>query len=172
MGAFIRLRTLVSDRRQLLDVGIAGPIAGLAVAIRGLWRGLRLSRARPGHGPDAGMLVAMGTDTVAVGDSLLTLMLRHLVHGSAPAILLAPMAFAGWLGIVVTMYNLLPISQLDGGHVLYAALRTDRKSTRLNSSHGYISYAVFCLKKKKKNTTGDDERETPMCWKRHRVAQH
>jgi len=122
MGAFIRLRTLVSDRRQLLDVGIAGPIAGLVVAIPVLWLGLRLSHALPGHGPDAGMLVAMGTDTVAVGDSLLTLMLRHLVHGSAPAILLDPMAFAGWLGIVVTMYNLLPISQLDGGHVLYAAL--------------------------------------------------
>src|SRR5881409_164745 len=122
MGAFIRLRTLVSDRRQLLDVGIAWPIAGLVVAIPVLWLGLRLSHALPGHGPDAGMLVAMGTDTVAVGDSLLTLMLRHLVHGSAPAILLDPMAFAGWLGIVVTMYNLLPISQLDGGHVLYAAL--------------------------------------------------
>src|SRR5881396_1754148 len=58
MGAFIRLRTLVSDRRQLLDVGIAGPIAGLVVAIPVLWLGLRLSHALPGHGPDAGMLVA------------------------------------------------------------------------------------------------------------------
>src|SRR2546422_5441757 len=141
MGAFIRLRTLVSDRRQLLDVGIAGPIAGLVVAIPVLWLGLRLSHALPGHGPDAGMLVAMGTDTVAVGDSLLTLMLRHLVHGSAPAILLDPMAFAGWLGIVVTMNNLLPISQLDGG-------RSEEHTSELQSR---LHLVCRLLLEKKKN---------------------
>ena len=121
MGAFIRLRTILSDRRQLLDVGIAGPIGGLLVALPVLWIGLRLSDALPGHG-EVGLLVKMGTDTFSIGDSLLTWALRHLVHGEAPAILLDPMGFAGWLGIVVTMYNLLPISQLDGGHILFAAL--------------------------------------------------
>ncbi|HVH67941.1 MAG TPA: site-2 protease family protein [Gemmatimonadales bacterium] len=122
MGAFIRLRTILSDRRQLLDVGIAGPIGGLLVALPVLWIGLRLSQPLPG--PDVGLLVKMGTDApyYPIGDSLLTLGLRHLIHGDAPAVLLDPMGFAGWLGIIVTMYNLLPISQLDGGHILYAAL--------------------------------------------------
>jgi membrane-associated protease RseP (regulator of RpoE activity) len=122
MGAFIRLRTILSDRRQLLDVGIAGPIAGLLVALPVLWVGLRLSHALPGDGSDVGMLVQMGSDRYPIGDSLLTWGLRHLMHGDAPIVLLDPTGFAGWLGIVVTMYNLLPISQLDGGHILYAAL--------------------------------------------------
>jgi membrane-associated protease RseP (regulator of RpoE activity) len=121
LGAFIRLRTVVADRRQLLDIGIGGPIAGLVVAVGVLWVGMHLSQVLPGHGAETGMLVAMGTDTVGVGDSILTLVLRQLTHG-ASTILLDPLAFAGWLGIVVTMYNLLPISQLDGGHILYAAL--------------------------------------------------
>jgi len=68
------------------------------------------------------MLVAIGGDTAALGDSLVTLVLRRLLHDGAPALLLGPLAFAGWVGMFVTMLNLLPISQLDGGHVLYAAL--------------------------------------------------
>src|SRR2546426_249962 len=122
MGAFIRLRTVVSDRRQLLDVGIAGPIAGLLVAVPVLWLGLRLSHALPGQGSETGMLLAFGSETAGLGDSLITLALRRLLFGAAPAILLHPVAFAGWLGVFVTMLNLLPISQLDGGHILYSAL--------------------------------------------------
>jgi Zn-dependent protease len=122
MGAFIRLRTILSDRRQLLDVGIAGPIGGLLIALPVLWLGLHASTPSAEYG-NVGLLVKMGTDQpFPIGDSLLTWVLRHLAHGQAPAVILDPMAFAGWLGIVVTMYNLLPISQLDGGHVLYAAL--------------------------------------------------
>jgi Zn-dependent protease len=122
MGAFIRLRTILSDRRQLLDVGIAGPIGGLLIALPVLWLGLHVSTPSAEYG-DVGLLVKMGTDQpLPIGDSLLTWVLRHLAHGQAPAVILDPMAFAGWLGVVVTMYNLLPISQLDGGHVLFAAL--------------------------------------------------
>ena len=61
-------------------------------------------------------------EDLQIGDSLLTLGLRRLIQGPTPGIVLDPMGFAGWLGIIVTMYNLLPISQLDGGHILYAAL--------------------------------------------------
>ena len=67
-------------------------------------------------------LLAIGGDTAGLGDSLVTLALRRLVYGGAPALLLSPLAFAGWVGMFVTMLNLLPISQLDGGHILYAAL--------------------------------------------------
>jgi Zn-dependent protease len=121
MGAFIRLRTVVSDRRQLLDVGLAGPIAGLVVALPVLWVGIALSHPLPGAGSGTGMLLTGGPDA-GLGDSLITLALRRLIHGPTPALLLHPVAFAGWLGVFVTMLNLLPMSQLDGGHILYAAL--------------------------------------------------
>ena len=122
MGAFIRLRTLLSDRRQLLDVGVAGPLAGFAIALPVLWIGLALSHPPPGHGELSGMLLAIGNETFGLGDSLVTLALRELTHGGTRTLLLHPLAFAGWVGMFVTMLNLLPISQLDGGHILYAAL--------------------------------------------------
>ena len=122
MGAFIRLRTMLSDRRQLFDVGVAGPIAGFVVALPVLVVGLALSHALPGHGPLTGMLLGLDGETAVLGDSIVTLVVRHLVHGSTPALLVHPVAFAGWVGMFVTMLNLLPISQLDGGHILYATL--------------------------------------------------
>ncbi|HUK20490.1 MAG TPA: site-2 protease family protein [Gemmatimonadales bacterium] len=122
LGAFIRLRTLMSDRRQLLDVGAMGPLAGFLVAVPVLWLGLLGSHPLPGHGPLAGMLVSIGGMDWALGDSLVTLVLRHLVHPGAQAVLMSPLAFAGWFGLFVTMLNLLPMAQLDGGHILYAAL--------------------------------------------------
>jgi len=122
MGAFIRLRTVVADRRQLFDVGVAGPLAGFVVALPVLWVGLLRSHPLPGHGDLTGMLLAVGGETAGLGDSLITLALRRLIYPGAPTLLLDPLAFAGWVGMFVTMLNLLPISQLDGGHVLYAAL--------------------------------------------------
>ena len=122
MGAFIRLRTLLSDRRQLLDVGVAGPIAGFAIALPVLWIGMTLSHAPPGHGKLSGMLVSIGGMDYALGDSLITLALRALTQGGTRTLLLHPLAFAGWVGMFVTMLNLIPISQLDGGHILYSAL--------------------------------------------------
>ena len=122
MGAFIRLRTVLADRRQLFDVGVAGPLAGFAVALPVLWIGLAHSHALPGHGAVSGLLLAIGGETAGLGDSLVTLALRRLTHGDAPAVLLDPVAAAGWFGMFVTMLNLLPISQLDGGHILYGAV--------------------------------------------------
>ena len=133
-GAFIRLRTLLSDRRQLLDVGVAGPIAGFAVALPLLWIGLTLSHTPPGHGHLSGMLISIGGVDYKLGDSLITLVLREVTHGSTRTVLLHPLAFAGWVGMFVTMLNLLPISQLDGGHILYSAI--PRWHTRV---------AVLCL---------------------------
>lgn len=122
MGAFIRLRTLLSDRRQLLDVGVAGPIAGFAIALPVLWIGLALSQPPPGHGQLGGMLLAIGSYNYALGDSLITLALRWITHGGTRTLLLHPLGFAGWVGMFVTMLNLLPISQLDGGHIVFAVL--------------------------------------------------
>lgn len=123
MGAFIRLRTIVADRRQLFDVGVAGPIAGFLVALPALAIGLVLSQ--PVDPPEGwtGLIVHFGTDPyLPLGDSVLSWGLRRLVFGDTPAVWVHPLAFAGWVGMFVTMLNLLPISQLDGGHILYAVL--------------------------------------------------
>ena len=119
LGAFIRLRTLLSDRRQLLDVAVAGPIAGFVVALPVLAIGLLQST--PALGLD-GMVVRAGADFYAVGDSLVTWAVRTATGGDAAGLALHPMALAGWVGMLVTMLNLLPIGQLDGGHILFAAL--------------------------------------------------
>jgi membrane-associated protease RseP (regulator of RpoE activity) len=122
MGAFIRLRTLLSDRRQLFDVGIAGPIAGFLVAVPVLWYGLRLSGPLAPGIDATGMVLWIGAQPYELGDSFVTLGLRLLVQGDVSPMSVHPLAFAGWVGIFVTMLNLLPIAQLDGGHILFAAL--------------------------------------------------
>ncbi len=124
MGAFIRLRTVLSDRRQLLDVGAAGPLAGFAVALPALAIGLAHSQLlAPGDvGREGGMVLWFGGTPVTLGDSLITIVTRLLVTGQLAPVALHPLAFAGWVGMFVTMLNLLPIAQLDGGHILYAAL--------------------------------------------------
>jgi len=131
MGAFIRLRTLLSDRRQLFDVGLAGPIAGFLVAVPVLAIGLAWSQALPfdhgggagGGGAVHGLVLFFGHEPATVlGDSPITWLMRRLVLGRTEVVAIHPLAFAGWVGMFVTMLNLLPISQLDGGHILYAAL--------------------------------------------------
>ena len=112
-GAFIRMRT-PTNRRALFDVGAAGPWAGFAVAIPAVIYGLTLSEVRP-LPPAAGGLV--------LGESLVFRILTQLAIGVSPrdaTILLHPVALAGWFGLFVTFLNLLPVGQLDGGHVLYA----------------------------------------------------
>jgi len=120
MGAFIRLRTVLSDRRQLFDVGLAGPIAGFVAAVPVLLVGLVLSQPLSSLDGVEGMVLQVQGEGYLLGDSIVTLALRWLVHGGA-AVALHPVAFAGTLGMFVTMINLMPMAQLDGGHILYAA---------------------------------------------------
>jgi membrane-associated protease RseP (regulator of RpoE activity) len=113
-GAFIRLKSLPESRRALFDVGAAGPWAGLLVAIPAVIVGLRLSEVRPAGLGEGGMIL---------GDSMLFSLLTRLALGRTPdevTILLHPVALAGWIGLFVTVLNLLPMGQLDGGHVTYA----------------------------------------------------
>lgn len=124
LGAFIRLRTIVNDRRQLLDIGIAGPIAGFVVAVPILWVGLALSHPWP-DAPMGGMVLPWPGGALAPGDSAVTWLIRHFATGdTATPIMLHPTALAGWFGMFVTMLNLLPMAQLDGGHIVFAAFPT------------------------------------------------
>jgi membrane-associated protease RseP (regulator of RpoE activity) len=129
-GAFLRLRSPVVDRRQLMDVGAAGPWAGFLVAAVLLVVGLRHSYLVPPGKYDAPMVIELGRSTVFLGDSLLTWGLRQLVLGQGSAVL-HPLAVAGCVGMLVTALNLLPMGQLDGGHILYALLADRQRSAGL-----------------------------------------
>ncbi len=114
-GAFIKIRSAVRDRRVLLDVGAAGPLVGVVVSIPFLVLGLWLSEVKMVQGQ-------MGTN---LGSSLFLSFLSWLIVGPVPQgydIVLHPVGFAGWIGLLVTSLNLLPVGQLDGGHVAYALL--------------------------------------------------
>ena len=119
LGAFIRLRTPVYDRRQLLDVGAAGPLAGFLVAVGVLLWGYQLSQRTGMAGSATSSFILFAGQPVFLGDSVLSHLLREWLVPGHGAVLLAPQAFAGWVGLFITGLNLLPLSQLDGGHVWY-----------------------------------------------------
>lgn len=115
-GAFIRLQGPVNNRRALFDVGAAGPLAGLVFAVPILLFGLATSD-----------FVSVTPGTVYEGNSVLYLAakfiaLGRLLPGDGVDVLLNQVAWAGWVGLFVTGLNLLPVGQLDGGHVAYALL--------------------------------------------------
>ena len=116
MGAIIRMRSVIRDRRILFDIGIAGPLAGMVVAVPVAIIGLHQSSVVELTSVEGG---------ITLGDSLLFLGLTDMIFGPIPAgqtVLLHPVALAGWLGFFITSLNLIPISQLDGGHVAYGVL--------------------------------------------------
>jgi len=117
-GAFIRMESVAKDRKGFFDVGLAGPLAGLAIAIPVLILGLSLSEVEP---------IRYGLGYIQEGNSLLYLTLKYMVHGQIlPSrgvdVFLHPVAFAGWIGLMITGVNLLPAGQLDWGHVAHALL--------------------------------------------------
>ncbi|MBN1658160.1 MAG: site-2 protease family protein [Anaerolineae bacterium] len=125
IGAVIVSRSRMTNRRVMFDIGAAGPVAGLAVAIPVLLIGLSLSTVQPLPGDRIYLME---------GNSLLYLLLKYALFGQwLPAggidVTIHPVAFAGWAGILVTSLNLIPAGQLDGGHVLYSLL--GKKAERL-----------------------------------------
>jgi membrane-associated protease RseP (regulator of RpoE activity) len=117
MGAVIRLRGAIRDRRALFDMAVAGPLAGLVVAVPIYMLGLRLSSVVR-IPPDSAE-----TSYVQFGDAVLPKLLERLTLGSLPPdfdILLHPIGVAAWFGFLITALNLIPAGQLDGGHIVYA----------------------------------------------------
>ncbi|MCS6953266.1 MAG: site-2 protease family protein [Bryobacterales bacterium] len=112
-GAFIRIRSPIYSRRVLFDVAVAGPIAGFVFLLPALTIGLAYSRVAPG--------IALRGDVVFDTPPILRLF-ESLIFPGVPSedISLHPMARAAWVGVFATALNLLPIGQLDGGHLLYA----------------------------------------------------
>ena len=133
----IRMKGAIWDRRALLDIGASGPIGGFLLALPALIIGLTMSEIVSGGGGDGGLIL---------GDSLMMLLLERLVLGNLPAnadVILHPVAFAGWIGMFVTSLNLLPVGQLDGGHIA-KALFPDRFDIIARVVHiGLLIMGVF-----------------------------
>jgi len=113
-GAFIRIRSTIKDKRALLDVGCAGPLTGVLVSIPVILVGLKLSTVT---------VIGGSEGSLTLGEPLLFKLLSWLALGPLTPdqnIVLHPVAFAGWIGLLVTALNLIPVGQLDGGHVAYA----------------------------------------------------
>ena len=115
-GAFIKIKSPISTKRALFDIGIAGPIAGIIAAIPVIIVGIKLSS-----------VVESGSNSLdkglTLGSPLIFSLISDSIIGKIPDgydLLLHPVAFAGWIGLFVTALNLIPAGQLDGGHIMYS----------------------------------------------------
>ncbi len=137
LGAFIRIKSPILTRHELFDVGISGPLAGFALAIPALAMAIFFSRgASPVSAPDS----------ISLGSPLALILLAKLLRpGVSPAeFVLNPVGCAAWVGLFATALNLLPVGQLDGGHILYAVLGEKYR----NISRGFflvlLPLGIFC----------------------------
>lgn len=119
LGAFIRIRAPLRDRRELFDVGVAGPIAGFVMLIPFLIYGVA-------HSEPALLQLRPGEIIFLPGESLAIGLVGRMFHGplgEGMVLNLHPFALAAWFGLLATSINLIPLGQLDGGHILYAVSR-------------------------------------------------
>ncbi len=120
-GAFIKMRSPILQKKALLDIGAAGPFAGFVVAVIAICIGLSSSQV---------VRIEPNMITMHLGDPLIFSWLTRLMGKVPPEgfdLALNSVAFAGWFGLFITSLNLLPIGQLDGGHIAYAVLGKKQK---------------------------------------------
>ncbi len=126
-GAVIKIKSPIRDKNSLVEIGAAGPIVGFIFATAAMLIGLSLST----------IITPTGKEGIMLGNSILIKFLTNLFFSDLPEtkdVLFHPIAFAGWLGYLVTAINLLPVGQLDGGHILYALF---------GERHRIIGYIIF-----------------------------
>lgn len=114
LGAFIRIRSPFTKREELFDVGANGPLVGFFLSVPALFIGLMFSKLVPALPRDSSILF---------GEPLLFKVFVRIIFGKVAEnqdLILHPLAVAGWVGLLVTSFNLFPVGQLDGGHILYA----------------------------------------------------
>ncbi|MBA4348512.1 MAG: site-2 protease family protein [Thermodesulfovibrio sp.] len=115
-GAFIKMKSPIITREALMDIGASGPIAGFVVSVIACIVGLSMSEVIP---------LSQAEGALSLGDSILFSFLSRVIKGVMPEnhdVFLHPVAFAGWIGLFITSLNLIPIGQLDGGHITFAIL--------------------------------------------------
>ncbi len=112
-GAVIKIKSRIKNKKALLDIGVSGPFASFILSIGAVSIGLI-------HSP---VVEAAPEGGLMLGDSLIFSFLVRVVKGAVPegtTLMLNPVAFAGWIGFLVTSLNLIPAGQLDGGHIMYS----------------------------------------------------
>jgi membrane-associated protease RseP (regulator of RpoE activity) len=136
-GAFIRIRSPITTRRALFDVGLAGPVVGFIIAVPAMAWAIAASKIVPGVQEHAAILF---------GSPPLMRLLIGLFHpGVSPSwVLLHPVGRAAWVGLFATALNLLPAWQLDGGHIVYSVASRHHRRISLAVALGLVALGIYC----------------------------
>jgi membrane-associated protease RseP (regulator of RpoE activity) len=137
-GAFIRIRSPIFNRKALFDVGFSGPLVGFILTVPILAFGISISKVLPNA--QAGALVKFGSPP------LMKFFLAVFHPGVSPQnILLSPIALAAWVGLFATALNLLPIGQLDGGHILYGVASSSHRRISIAFGIALVVMGIFFI---------------------------
>lgn len=137
LGAVIKMKSPITTKNALMDIGASGPIAGFIVSVVATIIGLSFSEVMP---------LEKVEGAIALGGSLLFTGLTELIIGTIPDnydVFLHPVAFAGWIGFFVTALNLIPVGQLDGGHIAYALFGEKHKNLSKILIGTMIVFGIF-----------------------------
>lgn len=132
-GAFIKIKSPISTKKALFDIGVAGPIAGILATIPVLIIGIRMSEV-------VDIAAQQSEGGLFLGTPVIFSFMTTLVYGHIPEgydLFVHPVAFAGWVGLFVTALNLIPSGQLDGGHVVYSLFS--------KKIHKYVSVSMIII---------------------------
>jgi len=136
-GAIIKMKGIIINKKALFDIGVAGPLMSFILSVPCLFFGMRLSHVVP---------VSENMYDFRLGEPLLLKLIQRLTFGELPPnadVLLHPLGYAGWVGLFVTALNLLPVGQLDGGHVIYAVFGQKSRWAFAGSMLALILLALF-----------------------------
>lgn len=139
-GAVIKMKSPITTKNALMDIGASGPIAGFVVSFLAAALGLHFSEV---------VEMTMSEGAMIFGDPLVFIGLTKVIIGSVPEnydVLLHPVGVAGWIGFFVTALNLLPVGQLDGGHIAYALLGKRHTSLSIALIAGMTIFGLFQFK--------------------------
>ncbi len=137
LGAFIKIKSRILQKNHLFDIGVAGPLTGFFLSLPALFYGLALSKIVPSLPYEEG---------VTFGEPLIFRLAEALIFkhvGPGHDVVLHPIAFAGWVGILVTSYNLFPLGQLDGGHIFYALVGSRSKTVAWFLLGAFVVMGIF-----------------------------
>lgn len=124
LGAFIKIKSPLARKKELFDIGANGPIVGFLFSVPFLFFGLRLSKLVPALPRE---------NSILFGEPLILKIFVRMIFGQVGQnqdLILHPLAVAGWVGLLVTSFNLFPVGQLDGGHIIYAVF--EKKSEKIS----------------------------------------